>query len=109
AWNSTGERSTAAGLCRPSACGTDEASGNRRCLHGKSIDRCLLRRWKMERNRCGGLSKRSRSPLGDTKSRKVRWSQWVDATLAQSLLVGVYEADFVRARRFKRNKALFRF
>jgi hypothetical protein len=25
-----------------------------------------------------------------------RWSQWVDATLAQDLLVGVYKADFVR-------------
>jgi hypothetical protein len=43
------------------------------------------------------------------KSCEARWSQWVDATLAQSLLVGVYEADFVRARRFTRNKALFRF
>jgi hypothetical protein len=41
--------------------------------------------------------------------RKPRWIQWVDATLAQNLLLRVYEADFVRRHWFKRNKALFRF
>jgi NAD(P)-dependent dehydrogenase (short-subunit alcohol dehydrogenase family) len=30
-----------------------------------------------------------------------RWSQWVVATLARSLLLRVYEADFVRGRQFK--------
>jgi hypothetical protein len=42
-------------------------------------------------------------------SRQVGRSQWVDATLAQSPLIRVYEADFVRGRQFKQNKALFRF
>jgi len=32
------------------------------------------------------------------KSWLARWSQWVDATLARSLLLGVYEANFVRER-----------
>ena len=41
--------------------------------------------------------------------REAVWSQWVDATLAQSFLVRVYEADFVRRRQFRHNKALFRF
>jgi hypothetical protein len=47
--------------------------------------------------------------LTAAKSREARRSQWVDATLAQSLRVGVYEADFARGREFKQNKALFRF
>ncbi|HXP79090.1 MAG TPA: hypothetical protein VN976_04240 [Verrucomicrobiae bacterium] len=38
------------------------------------------------------------------KSREVRWSQWVDATLAQGLFVGVQEADFARGRQLKQNK-----
>src|SRR5580700_3341178 len=39
------------------------------------------------------------------KSWEVRRSQWVVATLAQSPLVGVSEADFVRGRQFKQNKS----
>jgi hypothetical protein len=42
--------------------------------------------------------------IWEAKSREVGRSQWVDATLAQSLLVGVKEADFVRGRQFKQNK-----
>jgi hypothetical protein len=38
-------------------------------------------------------------------SDKQGWSQWVDATLGQSLLAGVYEPDFVRLRQFKQNKS----
>jgi hypothetical protein len=38
-------------------------------------------------------------------SSEVLWSQWVDATLAQWLLVRVKEADFVRGRQFKQNKS----
>jgi hypothetical protein len=36
-------------------------------------------------------------------------SQLVVATLARSLLIGVYEGDFVHGRWFKRNPALFKF
>jgi hypothetical protein len=39
------------------------------------------------------------------ESREVGRSQGVDATLAQSLLVAVYEADFVRRRQIKQNKS----
>ena len=45
----------------------------------------------------------------EAKSRETGRSQWVDATLAGGLLLRVYEADFVRWRQFKQNKALFRF
>ena len=37
------------------------------------------------------------------------WSQWVVATLARSLLLGVCEADFVRGRQFKQIKALIEY
>jgi hypothetical protein len=43
------------------------------------------------------------------KSREVGRSQWVDATLAEGLLLRVNEADFVGGRQFKQIKALFRF
>jgi hypothetical protein len=39
------------------------------------------------------------------KSCETGRSQGVDATLAQSLLVAVYEADFVRRRQIKQNKS----
>jgi len=43
------------------------------------------------------------------KSRETGWSQWVDATLARTLFMGVSTAKFVRKRGFKQSTALFRF
>src|SRR5580700_2851279 len=39
-----------------------------------------------------------RRPAFSSHLRNGGWSQWVDATLAQSLLGGVYKADFVCGR-----------
>jgi hypothetical protein len=42
--------------------------------------------------------------LANPTFREAGRSQWVDATLVQSLLLRAYEADFARGRQFKQNK-----
>jgi hypothetical protein len=85
-------------------------SGEDNLTVGAFFAEAIVQREGKSNTQCGCVEKITHcDKRREAKSYEVRQSQWVDAKLARSLLAGVYEADFVREPRFKRNTALFRF